>query len=68
MVWSLVAVALGCRAFAYIYYFAEIRTQVPQPYPSLADAGWMAGSVVLIAALIVLIRPWARRFSLLLVL
>ena len=68
LVWSLVAVALGCRAFAYIYYFAEIRTQVPQPYPSLADAGWMAGSVVLMAALVVLIRPWARRFSLLLVL
>ena len=68
LVWSLVAVALACRAFGYIYYFAEIRTQVPQPYPSLADAGWMAGSVVLIAALVVLIRPWARRFSLLLVL
>ena len=68
LVWSLVAVALACRAFGYLYYFAEIRTQVPQPYPSLADAGWIAGSAALIATLVVLIRPWARRFSLLLAL
>ncbi len=56
------------RAFGYITYFADIRTRVPQPYPSLADAGWLASSVVLLAALTALVRPRARQFSLPLVL
>ena len=68
LLWSLVAVALALRAFGYITYFVDIRTRVPQPYPSLADAGWLASSVVLLAALTVLVRPRARQFSLPLVL
>jgi PAS domain S-box-containing protein len=68
LLWSLVALALALRAFAYLYYFAEIRTQVPQPYPSISDACWLASSLVLIAALVVLIHPRAGRFSLLLIL
>ena len=55
LVWSLVAVALALRASAYLVYFSDIRTQVPQPYPSMADAGWIASSMVLLAMLAVLV-------------
>ena len=68
LLWSLVAAALALRAFGYITYFADVRTRMPQPYPSLADAGWLASSVVLLAALTALVRPKARQFSLPLVL
>ena len=66
LLWSLVALALALRAFAYIYYLAALRTRVPQPYPSLSDLGWLASSVLLLVALTVLIRPRARQYSLLL--
>jgi PAS domain S-box-containing protein len=68
LLWGLVAAALALRAFGYITYFVDVRTRVPQPYPSLADAGWLASSVMLLAALTVLVRPRARQFSLPLVL
>ncbi|MET1060011.1 MAG: ATP-binding protein [Nocardioides sp.] len=68
LLWSLVALALTFRACAYIYYFAEVRTRVPQPYPTMSDAGWLASSLVLLAALVVLVRMRTYRFSLLLVL
>ncbi|RYP88378.1 PAS domain S-box protein [Nocardioides guangzhouensis] len=60
LLWSLVAVALALRAVGFIYYFFVVRTQVPQPYPSLSDAFWTASSLVMIAALVVLARASSR--------
>ena len=68
LVWSLVALALALRASAFLVYFVDIRTQVPQPYPSLADVGWLASAVVLLVTLAALVRAQAGGFSLMLVL
>ncbi len=68
LVWSLVAVALALRASAYLVYFPDISTRLPRPDLSPADVGWLAGSLVLLATLVVLMRPQGRPVSLLLAL
>ena len=39
--WTLIAVSLGLRALGFLLYVPWIRTQVPQPYPSIADVAWL---------------------------
>lgn len=61
--WSLVALALGLRALGFVLYLAHVRLQVPQPYPSVADAAWLAMAVVLVLALGALVRAQVPRLS-----
>ena len=68
LVWSLVAIALALRASAYLVHFPDISTRLPRPDLSPADVGWLVGSLVLLATLVVLLRPRGRPVSLLLVL
>jgi PAS domain S-box-containing protein len=68
LAWALVAAALALRAVGFATYFFSVRTQVPQPYPSLADAFWTAGSLALVAALAVLARSRSRDRGVLLLL
>ena len=68
LLWSLVAAALALRATGFVYYFVAIRTQVPQPYPSLADLFWVSSSLCLLAALVVLIRTKSPEVSILILL
>ncbi|NUR06494.1 MAG: EAL domain-containing protein [Nocardioidaceae bacterium] len=58
--WTWVALALTCRAFAFGYYFAVVRSLDPQPYPSVSDLFWLATVVLLMAGLVTLVRD---RFS-----
>ncbi len=51
-VWALVAGGLVARAAAFAAYLGVIRTLDPQPYPSVADVGWLLSVVLLIAALV----------------
>lgn len=61
--WTLVAAALVLRAFGFVVFLGWVRRLDPVPYPSLADAGWLAMSAVLFAALVHLARRAAGRPS-----
>jgi hypothetical protein len=63
LLWSLVAAAVGLRALGFVIYLAIVRNLRPPPYPSAADAAWLAMCVVLLAALVVLVRVRVRRRS-----
>lgn len=63
LLWTLVAAAVTLRALGFVVYLSVVRHLRPPPYPSAADAAWLAMSVVLIAALIVLLQVRTRRRS-----
>jgi len=54
--WTWVAVALAARAFGFVAFFLWVRRQVPIPYPSVADGGWLLTVVCLMVALVLLVR------------
>jgi diguanylate cyclase (GGDEF)-like protein len=57
---SWVAAGLVARALGFVLYLAVVRLQVPVPYPSLADAAWLAMYPLLMAGLVLLVRERAR--------
>ena len=61
--WSFVGAALALRAAAFVVYLAHVRTLDPQPYPSLADAGWLAMCAVLIVGLVDFARTRLRQWT-----
>lgn len=63
-VWRWIACSLCARAVAFVIYLGHVRTLDPQPYPSLADAAWIASSLLLIAGLVSLGRALFSRLSL----
>jgi len=61
LLWSLVAIALALRAFAFLWSITVLgRTP---PYPSIADAGWLLSGLLLVAALWELARIHLPRIS-----
>ncbi len=54
--WTLIALALGARAWGFASHAVIVRMQDPQPYPSVADAGWLVASLLLLAGLLILAR------------
>src|SRR5690349_24280845 len=40
--WTLLAVSLALRAGGFLLDVGYVRSQVPPPYPSVADAAWLA--------------------------
>jgi PAS domain S-box-containing protein len=61
LLWSLVAAALGLRAFAFVWTIAVLDR--PPPYPSLADVCWLLSGLLLVAALWLLARAHLPRTS-----
>ena len=43
--WTWIAAALALRAAGFVVFLAYVREQQPPPYPSLADAGWIAMTI-----------------------
>lgn len=56
LAWSALALALGCNAFAEIYYLIV----APDGSPSVADAAWLAFYPLCYAGLVLLVRRRAR--------
>jgi diguanylate cyclase (GGDEF)-like protein len=55
--WASVAVGLGFYALGSTLYFSYVQYQAEAPFPSVADAAWLASYVFLYAGLIGLARP-----------
>ena len=56
LAWSILAIALGCNAFAEIYFLVV----APESYPSLADAAWLAFYPLCYVGIVLLVRRRAR--------
>jgi len=56
LAWGILALALGCNAFAEIYFLVV----APQNYPSPADAAWLAFYPLCYAGIVLLVRRRAR--------
>ena len=56
LAWTILAFALGCNAFAEIYFLVV----APESYPSLADAAWLAFYPLCYAGIVLLVRRRAR--------
>ena len=67
-IWTWIAAALCARAFAFVVYLAYVRELDPIPYPSIADAGWLAMCALLLIGLGSIVRAHFRRISTTLVL
>jgi signal transduction histidine kinase len=50
--WWLMAAGVACRAAAFTVWLGHVRWLSPQPYPSLADVGWLATYAFLGLALV----------------
>jgi PAS domain S-box-containing protein len=61
LLWSLVATALGLRAFAFVWSITVLGQQ--PPYPSLADAAWLVSGLLVVVALWLLARTHLPRLS-----
>ena len=55
-VWTWLAAALVMRALAFVLYLGWVRLVRPPPYPSVADAGWLAMCLLVLVALVALVR------------
>ncbi len=60
LLWGLVAAALVLRAAGFALFVTLVRTEVPQPYPSIADAAWLLSTLVLIVGLSLRLRASTR--------
>jgi diguanylate cyclase (GGDEF)-like protein len=62
-VWAWLAAAVLARSLGFVAFLGVVRMQQPPPYPSLADAGWLAMYVFMLVALVGLARLRARGMS-----
>ena len=60
LLWGFVAAGLVARAAAFVVYLGFVRLLDPQPYPSLADVGWLLSCAFLLAALFTFARSRFR--------
>ncbi|SDS03573.1 PAS domain S-box-containing protein [Nocardioides scoriae] len=51
--WGLVAAAVTARTLGFVVFWTFVRTAVPQPYPSAADALFVGSALLFLAALVV---------------
>ena len=58
-----IAAALCARAFAFVVFLSYVRELDPVPYPSIADAGWLAMCVLLMVGLVKIVRQHFDRIS-----
>jgi diguanylate cyclase (GGDEF)-like protein len=68
VIWTWLAAGVTARALGFVIYLAFVRQQQPPPYPSAADAAWLAMYVFMLAGLVELARRRTRRLSTMLVL
>ena len=61
MGWLLIAVGQVFMAFGFFFYSAVLWTADPMPYPSFADAGWIAFYIPTFVGIILLARERAGR-------
>jgi diguanylate cyclase (GGDEF)-like protein len=61
--WWWFAAAVGARALGFVLFLAVVREQVPAPYPSIADAAWLAMYAAMLGALVASARARVRRLS-----
>ena len=62
-VWAWLAAAVVARALGFVLFLGIVRLQEPPPYPSLADAGWLAMYPCLLVGLVGLARLRTLRLS-----
>jgi diguanylate cyclase (GGDEF)-like protein len=62
LAWSLLALGLTVYGAADVGYFAVIQHLDPEPFPSLADAGWLAFYPLTYVFLALLLRARVRRW------
>lgn len=67
-IWAWLAAAITARSLGFVVYLSYVREQVPTPYPSLADAAWLAMYLLMLAGLVELTRRRTHRLSTTLVL
>ena len=67
-IWAWLAAAVTVRALGFVLFLAFVRRQQPPPFPSVADAAWLAMYVLMLAGLVELARRRTRRVSVPLVL
>ena len=61
--WTLIALAVALFAAAYVYWSVDLRHQAAPPYPSIADAGWLAFYPIGYVGLGLLVRSRVVRFE-----
>jgi diguanylate cyclase len=62
-IWMWLAAAVTARAAGFVVFLGYVRSQQPPPYPSAADAAWLAMYVLMLAGLVQLARRRAHRLS-----
>jgi diguanylate cyclase (GGDEF)-like protein len=67
-IWAWLAAAVGARALGFVLFLSYVRRQDPPPYPSVADAAWLAMYALMLAGLVELARRRTHRLSALMVL
>ena len=68
VIWAWLAAAVTARAAGFVVYLGFVRLEQPQPYPSAADAAWLAMYVFMLAGLVELARRRTHGLSALLLL
>ena len=66
--WASVATAVTFRALGFLLFLAVVRERDPLPYPSVADAAWLAVPLAFLLSLWLLARHHSQRLSVTLVL
>jgi hypothetical protein len=62
--WAWIAGALALRALGFVIFLGFVRGQQPPPYPSAADAAWLAMPIAMLVGLALLARPLMRGLTL----
>ena len=58
--WAWMSVALACRSVGFVLFLSVVRLERPVPYPSVADAFWLATYVFVMAGLASAVRGRVR--------
>jgi hypothetical protein len=62
-VWAWMAGGVAARAVGFVLFLGVVRWQRPPPFPSMADAAWLAMYGLLLVGVVGLTRQRARRLS-----
>ncbi|MCW2742914.1 MAG: putative signaling protein [Blastococcus sp.] len=62
-VWSWMAAGVLARALGFVLFLVVVRPQQPRPFPSVADAAWLAMYVFVLVGLVGLARLLTRAAS-----